>query len=57
MEPVTAANLKLFFQRLSERYSGPSKIYLHAPKADIIPQEFQTYFEELRRRITADSLG
>jgi hypothetical protein len=28
MEPVTAANLKPFFQRLSERYAGPSKIYL-----------------------------
>ena len=28
MEPVTTANLKSFFQRLSQRYAGPATIYL-----------------------------
>lgn len=28
MEPVTAANLKSFLQRLGERYPGPATIYL-----------------------------
>ena len=29
----------------------------HAAQADVIPQEFQEYFEEVRRRIVAGSFG
>lgn len=28
MEPVTTANLKSFFQRLGQRYTGPARVYL-----------------------------
>ena len=35
-----------------ERYF--EQILPHAPKTDIGPQEFRAYFEEVRRRVTAD---
>jgi hypothetical protein len=62
MEPVTTTNLKLFLQRLGERCSRPATLYLLGGSAlcflgSPIPQEFRSYFEELRRQVVKRERG